>query len=265
MKTALCISTYNRPDALEICINSTFIQTVLPDEIIIADDGSGEETRQVIEKLTLISPIPIIHIWHEDVGFRLAAIRNKAVASSKSEYIIQIDGDLILNKHFVADHIRFAKSGHFVCGTRSNIDKGLTQKIIENGNFNSISFFSKGLKKKYNAIRNYSISILNSKFQSSQKNIKYVLGCNMAFWKKDFISVNGYNEYFKGWGKEDNDLCNRLFNNKTKLSFLKYGAVIYHLFHEENQRSSINTNAEMLQESINNKTTSVKIGVNKYL
>ena len=121
MTVSLIISTYNWPRALYLCLDSVMQQTVMPTEILIADDGSGISTRDVVKHFENISPVPVHHIWHEDRGFRLAAIRNKAIAASSGEYVIQIDGDLILHRHFIQDHIIFARKGCFVTGSRGII------------------------------------------------------------------------------------------------------------------------------------------------
>ena len=107
MTVSLIISTYNWPRALYLCLDSVMQQTVMPSEIIIADDGSGIATRDVVRHFEAVSPVPVRHIWHEDDGFRLAEIRNKAIAASRGEYVIQIDGDLILQRHFIQDHMIF--------------------------------------------------------------------------------------------------------------------------------------------------------------
>ena len=83
MTVSLIISTYNWPRALYLCLDSVMQQSVLPDEILIADDGSGMETRDVVRHFERISPVPVRHIWHEDRGFRVAAIRNKAIAAQQ--------------------------------------------------------------------------------------------------------------------------------------------------------------------------------------
>ena len=124
ISTSLIISTYNRSDALELCVKSVLRQSLLPDEIIIADDGSKAASSEVT----------IIHVWHEDLGFRLASIRNKAIAKASKEYIIQIDGDIVLHKDFVKDHVHFAKKGSFVTGSRVLIREGLTQKMLAERN-----------------------------------------------------------------------------------------------------------------------------------
>ena len=134
ISTSLIISTYNRSDALELCVKSVLRQSLLPDEIIIADDGSKEDTGELIHQLAASSEVPIIHVWHEDLGFRLASIRNKAIAKASKEYIIQIDGDIVLHKDFVKDHVHFAKKGSFVTGSRVLIREGLTKKMLAERN-----------------------------------------------------------------------------------------------------------------------------------
>ena len=126
---SLIISTYNRPDALSVCLDSVFKQKVLPDEIIVGDDGSRSDTRKLIERMQQLSPVPLIHVWHEDKGFRLAMMRNKAVAKASGQYIIQIDGDVMLHPLFVADHIRLSRPGYYLKGGRCNIERQLTDKI----------------------------------------------------------------------------------------------------------------------------------------
>ena len=132
MTVSLIISTYNWPRALYLCLDSVMQQTVMPSEILIADDGSGMSTRDVVKHFENISPVPVRHIWHEDNGFRLAAIRNKAIAASKGKYIIQIDGDLILQRNFIQDHMLFAREGCFVTGSRGIITDRNGKVLVSN-------------------------------------------------------------------------------------------------------------------------------------
>ena len=118
MKTTLIISTYNRPEALSVCLDSVRFQTVMPDEVIVGDDGSTSETKDLIESFKKDFPVPLIHLWQEDKGFRLAMMRNKSVAAATGDYIIEIDGDIFLHNKFVEDHKRLAKPGHYLRGTR---------------------------------------------------------------------------------------------------------------------------------------------------
>ena len=117
-KTSLIISTYNWPEALDLCLQSSLHQVIPPDEILIADDGSDERTAKLVAQYADTAPIPIIHVWHEDNGFRLGSIRNKAIARASGDYIIQIDGDVILPPRFIQDHLSVAHPRRFVSGSR---------------------------------------------------------------------------------------------------------------------------------------------------
>jgi glycosyltransferase involved in cell wall biosynthesis len=127
---SLIVSTYNWPEALNLCLISIGKQTLLPDEVIIADDGSTDKTLKLIEKHKRNFPIPIIHVWQPDDGFQLSKIRNKAIAASSQKYIVQIDGDLILEKHFIQDHVAFRKENTFVSGSRVIMNSDLSKKLI---------------------------------------------------------------------------------------------------------------------------------------
>ncbi len=164
MHTSLLISTYNWKEALKACLQSVFNQSILPDEILIADDGSQDGTKEMIREMKLQTQIPIIHVWHQDKGFRVAAIRNRAIEMAKGDYIIQIDGDVILHKYFIADHLELAERGYFVCGSRVWLREETTDqilkgdiimnklKIFENEEFGQLSVIVKNNKEYIEAI-----------------------------------------------------------------------------------------------------------------
>ncbi len=128
---SLLIATYNWPEALRQTLASVVHQTILPNEILIADDGSNSSTTQLIESFKANHPtLNVIHVWHEDKGFRLAAIRNKAIGVAVSDYIIQIDGDIILDPHFIADHLSIAARGYFVTGSRLLLGQKITEQLL---------------------------------------------------------------------------------------------------------------------------------------
>ena len=116
MTVSLIISTYNSPKALDLCLMSVLQQSVLPDEVLIADDGSNEETRKIVEEFKKQSTVPVIHVWHEDRGFQKSEILNKATKASQGDYLIFSDGDCIPRQDFVATHISNAKPGFFLSG-----------------------------------------------------------------------------------------------------------------------------------------------------
>lgn len=264
MYTSLIIATYNWPQALEICLNSLLQQTVMPAEVIIADDGSGNSTRLVIEKFQPLFPVPLVHVWHNDDGFRLAQIRNKAAAVAK-DYIIQIDGDLILHTHFVQNHIEAAEKGKYICGSRVMINNTFTQRIINGSEkVTRFDFFRKGIGNRFNAVYLKKISNFINRVRS-YNNLENIRGCNMSYWRDDFIAVNGYNEEFVGWGREDSDLVFRFDRYALKRRYFKFQGIVYHLYHKENDRSNLSQNDNILLAAKKNPGYTCKKGVSQYL
>jgi glycosyltransferase involved in cell wall biosynthesis len=247
-------------------MESILFQTRRPSEIVIADDGSGRETKEVVEQFQKESPVSVVHVWHEDNGYQLAKIRNRSFAAARGDYLIQIDGDLVLDRHFIQDHLGMAQPGTFVGGARTMMDEELTNWVIEGKvAIDDILSYREHLNRKSNAVRSGILRRLAYMYQRHQRNYKYVLGCNMAFWKKDILKVNGYDESFKGWGKEDNELSVRLQNAGVKLRFIKFGAVVYHLYHRVADLSSMPINEEKLRQTIKERLTFATSGISNYL
>lgn len=234
-------------------LKSVFKQSKLPDEILIADDGSGEETRELIEKYQTEKSIPIHHVWHEDEGFRVSKIRNKAIKQSSGDYIIQIDGDCFLDKNFVKDHLSLKEKRCFISGSRVLLSKETTKKAIENQNI-KFGFLSRGITNRFNTLSfPFANFLLKKKNEPIEKLIYQIRGCNMSFWREDLIEINGYEEKMEGWGREDSELVLRLLKKGLYLKRIKLAAVQYHLWHQENDRSNFEKNHEMMMESLNRK------------
>ena len=257
MKVSLIITTYNSSDFLEIVLKSIFYQTYKPDEIIIADDGSKKEevnkNKNNLEKLNL----PYKYIWQKDNGFRAALIRNKAVLASKGDYIIGIDGDMILHPAFIEDHIKNAKKNHYIQGGRVLITQNKTKQILQTKKTN-ISFFSKGIKNRKNAIHSYILSKMFSKVKNTLKGVKT---CNFSMFKEDILKINGFNNEFIGWGREDSEFLARFLNNGGKRFNLKFNAIAFHLYHKESHKKIPSKNETILKETIEKKITICKNGI----
>jgi len=261
--TSLNISTYNWPEALNLCLLSVKALKVLPDEVIIADDGSKDNTRQLVEKFQADFPVPIKHVWQPDEGFQLAKIRNKGIAASSGDYIIQIDGDLILHPMFVADHIAFSKKGSFASGSRVMVDLDYSQRLLRSEK-PIVNIFDKDVRNKTNGIRlRFMSNYLAERYRIND--MLYMRGCNMAFWREDLLKVNGYNEEFSGWGREDNEVAVRLMNSGISKRIIKFGGVVFHIYHPEKSRSGLDRNDDILQDAIVNKKKFSKIGLDQYL
>lgn len=263
--TSLIISTYNWPEALQLCLISVSRQKLIPGEIIIADDGSDNKTKNVIDQFKDIATVPVKHVWQPDEGFRLAAIRNKAIAAADGDYIIQIDGDMILHPYFIKDHVRFARRKTLVRASRIYMNATLSGKMLSEKQA-KVSVFDKGVSNTTSAVR---LPFLWPFFETGYKNKgdeRYEIhGCNMAFWKGDAILVNGYNESFHGWGPEDKEFVARLLNAGIKKRFLKLGGIAYHIFHEEKPKNRLDVNEQLLKQAIHSNISFCSQGINQYL
>lgn len=258
---SLVTPTYNWPEALELLLLSVLNQSVLPNEVIIADDGSTNETKALIDKFKVDFPIPLVHIWHEDIKNRKPAIMNKAIASSRFDYIIEIDGDIIMHKDFIKDHLTFCKKGMYLFGSRVNITESKLQDLFLNKIIH-FNLFSEGIKKRARTIR---LPFLMNWSKVVSKRSKKLRGCNMSFWKEDFISVNGFNENLIGWGIDDSELIQRLHNIGIQGKRLKYSGIAYHIFHKEQSKSHIEINNEIERQTTEEKIKYIEKGINQYL
>lgn len=245
--TSLIVTTYNWPQALDLVLASVLKQSVLADEVIVADDGSTAATRDLIITYQQRFPIPLVHSWQEDKGFRLSRARNKAIAKAAGEYIILIDGDMVLHPHFIRDHKRAAIKKHFVQGRRTLLTHAISQTALASKQ-TRFPLWSTGIKNKMNALHIPWLSPLVSRLFSRQSFCS-VRGCNMAIWKEDLITVNGFNEDFVGWGREDSELVLRLLNNGICRYDLRLGGIAYHLYHQENTRNTLRQNTQLLENA----------------
>ena len=261
MRASIIITTYNRPDALLLVLQSIEGQTKLPKEVVIADDGSDTITQELITDFQKSSNLNIIHSWQKDKGFRVAKSRNKAIVKSSGDYIILVDGDVILHRKFIQDHINNAQANYFVQGSRVLLTEDETNKILDSKRI-IFSFFSTGLKNRKNAIH----SNLMSKFFSTKKNyIHGIKTCNIGFYKQDCININGFNNDFEGWGREDSEFIVRLLNSGINRKNVHFNAIQFHLWHKDNSRESLERNNLILKEAINNRIKWCDNGINKYL
>lgn len=266
MKADLIITTYNRPDALEAVLVSVLSQTILPESVIIADDGSAIETKNLILAYSLQFPVPLIHSWQEDLGFRAAESRNKALSKVKADYVIMIDGDKILDKHFIEDHLKFSQDGYFIQGGRVLLTSGRTSAVLKTPSiYSSFTMFTSGLEERLEKrLTSFRSIVLANFFVKDLLNKNKVRSCNMSFFYKDIVRVNGFNNKFVGWGREDSEFVERLLNAGIKGKILKFAAIGYHLYHKEEPRSSLPENDKLLEFTIVNKLCSCEDGLSNF-
>ncbi|WP_274571885.1 glycosyltransferase family 2 protein [Neisseria leonii] len=262
---SLIITTYNRPDALDLVLQSALRQSVLPAEIIVADDGSGEETRKLIARFAALSPVPVKHTWQPDDGFRAAESRNRALAAADSSYIIFIDGDMVLHTEFVRDHLSVAEPGILVQGSRVLLTEPATRNLLGAPLPPDYRppFYCSGIEKKLAAVRCRCLkNLVAAKTHRKLKNIK---SCNMGLYRRDALAVNGFNNAFVGWGREDSEFAARLYHNGIRRKNLKFGGLAYHLWHREAGRAALPHNDALLRQTLEQKSRRCADGVNRFL
>jgi len=261
MRVSLIITTYNRPNALLLVLKSVESQSTLPSEVIIADDGSNNDTKDLIKNFQLTTCLKITHSWQKNKGFRVAKSRNKAIAKSNADYLILIDGDMILHPKFIQDHIKNAEIGYFIQGTRVLLNEETTKVALKKMSM-IFSFLSHGVKNRKNMIHS---DFLSKLFSKKKKYLSRIKSCNMGLYKDDYVNINGFNNDFEGWGREDSEFAARLLNNGIIRKNLRFNAIQFHLWHIENTRASLRKNDLLLKSVINNNSKWCNNGINSFL
>lgn len=260
--TTLIITTYNKPVFLELVLKSVMQQRVLPCEVIVADDGSKGETRMLIERYQALFPVPLVHSWIPDEGFRLSKSRNVAIAKAKGDYIIIIDGDIVLGSSFVRDHVWAREQGYFITGSRARLTEKATRRHCEQMD-SHITVFTSGVQRPLVMVR---IPWLH-RVAKGASGISKIRGCNMSFWKKDLVTVNGFEEHFEGWGCEDEEIVLRLYHIGLKRKNIKGLAPCVHLYHPhtaENNKTH-EANCAIREETERLRRTQAEKGLDQYL
>jgi glycosyltransferase involved in cell wall biosynthesis len=229
VKASLIITTYNWPEALAVCLNSVLKQSYGNFEIIIADDGSKEPTAETVERLLQPSRRQWRHVRHDDSSIRQARIKNLAVRYATGDYFIFIDHDVVLHPYFIHDHIQSAEPDCFLQGKRVFLPQRLTRKSLEKGMMNPPPLLTRRLGNRKNA---WYCPYLG-KYLARKKRFQVTLrGCNLSMPRQVFEAVDGYDETFdRIWGREDSDICYRMFHSGYRIKNLYWTGLQYHLDH----------------------------------
>jgi glycosyltransferase involved in cell wall biosynthesis len=254
---AVIVSTYNAHEYLAKVLDGYLAQTRAPDELVIGDDGSDHCTAEVVSAFASKAESPVRHIRHEDLGFRLAKIRNEAVKVSSAEYLIFTDGDCVPHGRFIEDHIKVMQPGYFVQGKRMLVSKQASDSFSYPGLRKLVKMCLKGdVSGCHHLLRIPGLTVRN-------KGIRGIKGCNFAVYRKDFLAVNGLNEDFVGWGREDSELAVRLLKYGLKRKDVPFSAMMFHLWHEENVNESMERNEMILAEAVKSPNFYCKNGIYK--
>ncbi|MBW1858975.1 MAG: glycosyltransferase family 2 protein [Deltaproteobacteria bacterium] len=248
MDISVIITTFNRPNTLARVLQGLQNQTRPANEVIVADDGSGQETGQTVREFVPQFPCPLIHEWQDDLGFRAARIRNQALRKSSGDYIILLDGDCIPSEHFIEDHLILLEKGFFFQGKRILVSQKLSETFThEDANCPwklLKSFFGGNIGNGHHIIR---VPIFPA---YSTTKLSGIRSCNMGFFREDIFAVNGFNEDFVGWGREDSELAVRFYQYGLRRKEHPFMAICFHLWHDENDKNRLAVNDELLRKAI---------------
>ncbi len=229
MNASIIITTYNWVAALKVTLRSIIKQSNKSIEVIVADDGSRQDTEKMVREVLEPSDLFWVHVRQNDLGIKQARVKNLGVKYSQSLYLIFIDHDVVLHPNFVDDHLSMAEKGFFLQGKRVFLPEYYTKKLLLKGHFIPPSLLVRGLENRKNAFRAPKLGKLLARSKRFQTSLR---GCNLSMYKRDFLKVDGYDETFDQlWGREDSDICYRLFHCGLRLKNLWFSALQYHLNH----------------------------------
>lgn len=228
-RASVLLSTYNQPRLLDLCLCGYEQQSTDDFEILIADDGSGPETREVIEARTRTSNVPLIHVWQPDEGFRKARAVNLAVLASRGEHLVFSDGDCIPSRSFVAGHLGAAAPGTYAVGGHTRLSlavtEALTEELVRSG----------GLERTVSPAERAEL------WWTHLKSLAYIaahkrrkpkfFGLNFSADRGAFFRVNGFDANYKDHGREDSDLRNRMQLAGIRARSLWHRSLVFHQHH----------------------------------
>ena len=262
-RVSVVVTTYNWPQALEKALRALAAQDVLPAEVIVADDGSGPETRACLERLAADYPVPLRHAWQADEGFRVALARTRAIAAAAGDYVILMDGDMVTHPKFVRDHLAAARRGCFVQGMRVLTDESGRDRLLQSERFDP-GFTESGIERRRHTLR---LPWLARWWASASTgtSTKAIKTCNQGWWRSDLLAINGFDERYQGWGREDKDLALRAINAGLQRRSLRFAGIATHLYHQERHDRATSVNDPLLAETLRTKPTRCTLGLDRHL
>jgi len=273
MLISVIVTTYNRPDALTAVIQALLDQTDADFEIVIADDGSKEATRNALMNLRNARHASgmkrLIHAWQPDDGFRASAARNLGVFASQGEYLIFLDGDCIPRPDFIARHRSLAERGFMVSGSRVLLSEELTNSLLGPQRIAPhLRGMAYWLWQRLIGKSNKIIPLLYFPDTPLRhyRAVKWnrIKSCNLAMWRSDYVAVDGFDESFVGWGHEDADIVLRLARLGIRRKGGAFSTEVFHLWHRENTRVTESENRKRVEERMRTGVTEATSGLSSH-
>jgi glycosyltransferase involved in cell wall biosynthesis len=268
MPISVIVTTYNRPDALRAVLAGLCAQVDRDFEVLVADDGSRDDTGTLVHATARDAPIEIRHVWQEDRGFRAGAARNRATAQAAGDYVVFLDGDCVPRPNFIARHRALAESGWMVAGNRVLLSEPFTRAVLDSGTplhgWSTAQWKAARRRGEINRtlpLRHLPLGPLRKLAGSRWQRVRT---CNLGVGRDDLQRVNGFDEVFEGWGYEDSDLAVRLINSGVRRKEGAYATGVLHLWHRENDRRAEGDNWNRLQQRLREGATRAEIGLDRY-
>lgn len=270
MKISVILSTYNSPEWLRKVLWGYQAQTEQDFEIVIADDGSTEETKKMIDSFEGKFKHPIVHVWHEDKGFRKTIILNLATIEANSDYLLFSDGDCIPRNDFLEVHLKYREKGYFLSGgyykLPMDISRQINEEDIKNQNpFNLSWLRQNGLPTTYKNLKfvakDWKIESLLNKTTTTKPSWN---GHGASGWKEDIIGVNGFDERME-YGAEDREMGERMWNKGIRSKQIRYSAICIHLDHARGyvRKEAVANNMRIWGETKSQKKIYTDFGIKK--
>jgi glycosyltransferase involved in cell wall biosynthesis len=251
---SVIVTTYEREDALDAVLRSLSRQSDRGFEVIVADDGSGPGTKALVEQWKPKLGAPLSHVWHEHRDFRAGEIRNRAILASSGAYCVFLDGDCLARPDFIATHRALAERGWFVTGNRALLSPTLTERTLRERLEPEQWTLGAWLGQRVRGGLNRLASVLRlplgplRKLRSQQW--EGARSCNLAVWRADLDRIDGFDQAFSGWGKEDSDLLVRLLHAGVRRKDGSFATAVLHLWHPPADRSRLSLNEEKLAQVV---------------
>jgi len=267
MDTSVIVSTYNQPAWLEKVLVGYHNQDWSDFELIIADDGSREETRSLIAGFAAESPFPLRHLWHEDQGYRRSIILNAAILASRGQYLVFSDGDCIPRRDFVRTHVSLREEGAFLSGgsvyLSMDVSKAITTDDVASGRFADPEW----LRKSGQRLGRHRLRLVPHGFRArlldrlTTTSPTWNLN-NASTWREPLFAVNGM-EMEMQYGGADRALGSRLENLGLRGKRARFRAVLLHLDHSRpyKTKESIQRNKAIRRRIVTGKETRARAGL----
>jgi glycosyltransferase involved in cell wall biosynthesis len=258
-RCGLVVTTYERPDALARVLDAVATQSRPPDELLVADDGSGPATARVIEQHAVRAGYPVRHVWQPHDGFRAGRARNAAIARAHCEYLVLLDGDMVVHPEFLADHLALARRGHYSQGVRILLDAAATARLLQPGSSlpGPLAPGLGGVRRSY-ALRSPRLA---RALRGAANGLVAIKACNQGFWREDLVRTNGFDEALTGWGAEDKELCARLEHAGVGRQTLLFAALAWHLDHAPASRARADANRARWRDTVQSRRVRCEAGI----